>query len=187
MSLSGGGPIAIALHGGCGVLAPDELSEAEWAAARADIAAALRAGWSILRRGGRALDAVEACVLVLEDSPHLNAGHGAALNRAGDHELDAAIMDGANGAAGAVCAAHDQKPGPRSARGDGAGQRGPARRDSGRSFRRDRRPRRRRSILLYHAAPDRVACHDTGATAERRSPGRDRGRATWNSWRRGTG
>ena len=103
MSAVAEGPIAIALHGGCGVLARDDLTETEWAEARADIETALRAGWAVLREGGGALDAVEACVVVLENSPHFNAGYGAALNRLGEHELDAAIMDGANGAAGAVC------------------------------------------------------------------------------------
>ena len=99
------GPIAIGLHGGCGVMALAALPDADWTEARADIARALRAGWDLLRQGASAVDAVEACVVVLEDSPHFNAGHGAALNRGGVHELDAAIMDGATGAAGAVCAA----------------------------------------------------------------------------------
>ena len=41
----------------------------------------------------------------MEDSPCFNAGHGAALNVDGEHELDAAIMNGADLAAGAVVAA----------------------------------------------------------------------------------
>lgn len=94
--------ITIGLHGGAGALPRDQLSEAEWAQARADMKAALLAGWKILRAGGTALDAVEACVIVLEDSPHFNAGHGAALNADGEHELDAAIMDGATFRAGAL-------------------------------------------------------------------------------------
>lgn len=94
--------IALALHGGCGTLPVHELTEAEWAESRDHIADALRAGWDILRRGGRALDAVEATVVVLENSPHFNAGHGAALNAESEHELDSAIMDGATLAAGAV-------------------------------------------------------------------------------------
>ena len=98
-------PIAIGLHGGCGVMPRSDLPETEWAAAREDMALALRRGWSLLRDGASAVDAVEACVMVLEDSPHFNAGHGAALNRDGVHELDASIMDGATGAAGSVCAA----------------------------------------------------------------------------------
>ncbi len=93
---------ALAVHGGCGVLSPHELTEAEWASALADLARALAAGWAVLSRGGGALDAVEEAVVVLEDSPHFNAGHGAALNASGEHELDASIMDGGSLAAGAV-------------------------------------------------------------------------------------
>ncbi|GBQ95332.1 isoaspartyl peptidase/L-asparaginase [Gluconacetobacter liquefaciens] len=81
------------------------LSEAEWANARADIRKALEVGYTILSEGGSAVSAVEACVTVLEDSPHFNAGHGAALNAAGQHELDASIMDGATAQAGAVAGA----------------------------------------------------------------------------------
>ena len=95
-------PIALAIHGGCGVLAKLDWPEADWAAAREDLARSLDAGWAILDAGGSALDAVEAAVVVLEDSPHFNAGYGAALNEAGEHELDASIMDGATLAAGAV-------------------------------------------------------------------------------------
>ena len=79
------------------------MSEADWSESRAHMARALRAGWSVLRSGGAALDAVQAAVVVLEDSPHFNAGYGAALNDAAEHELDASIMDGATLAAGAVC------------------------------------------------------------------------------------
>ena len=94
--------MALAIHGGCGVMSPSSQPEAEWAEARAALAEALRAGWRVLSSGGRSLDAVEAAVVVLEDSPHFNAGHGAALNTEGEHELDASIMDGAGRLAGAV-------------------------------------------------------------------------------------
>ncbi|WP_027997887.1 isoaspartyl peptidase/L-asparaginase family protein [Sinorhizobium arboris] len=102
---------ALAIHGGCGVMAKLDLSEAEWIAARRDLGRALEAGYAILERGGRAIDAVQAAVVVMEDSPHFNAGHGAALNENGIHELDASIMDGATLAAGAVCASrHIRNP-----------------------------------------------------------------------------
>lgn len=97
--------LALAIHGGCGTLPKSEMTEAEWAQARADLASALRAGWAILTKGGTAVDAVEAAVRVMEDSPHFNAGHGAAFNTDGEHELDASIMDGSTLAAGAICAA----------------------------------------------------------------------------------
>jgi len=95
--------IAIGLHGGCGALAHDLQSAADWAESREHMARALRAGWSVLRNGGKALDAVQAAVVEMEDSPHFNAGHGAALTESSEHELDASIMDGATLAAGAVC------------------------------------------------------------------------------------
>jgi beta-aspartyl-peptidase (threonine type) len=95
--------IALAIHGGCGTLPKAEMTHAEWAQARADLAASLRAGWVILARGGTAVDAVEAAVRVMEDSPHFNAGHGSAFNADGEHELDVSIMDGATLAAGALC------------------------------------------------------------------------------------
>ena len=96
-------PIAIGLHGGCGTLDRSLLSDAEWTEAASIWPFAAR-GLALLAAGGSALDAVEAAVVVMEDSPHFNAGYGAALNEAGEHELDASIMDGASLAAGAVCA-----------------------------------------------------------------------------------
>ena len=95
--------IAIGLHGGCGTLAHDLQSRADWDESRSHLAMALRSGWRILQAGGSALDAVQATVVVMEDSPHFNAGHGAALTERTEHELDASIMDGATLAAGAVC------------------------------------------------------------------------------------
>jgi L-asparaginase / beta-aspartyl-peptidase len=99
------GPIAVGIHGGCGTYAAELLGTSEWAETRAALAVSLRAAWSVLSRGATAIDAVEAAVVVLEDSPHFNAGHGAALTDNGTHELDASIMDGATHAAGAICAA----------------------------------------------------------------------------------
>jgi beta-aspartyl-peptidase (threonine type) len=96
------GKIALAIHGGCGVMAKLDLSETDWRDARTDLGQALKAGWAVLSSGGTALDAVEAAVVVMEDSPHFNAGYGAALNTDGEHELDASIMDGSNLEAGGV-------------------------------------------------------------------------------------
>lgn len=102
---------ALAVHGGCGVMAREGMSDAEWTAARNDLGRALSTGYRILAASGRAIDAVQAAVMILEDSPAFNAGHGAALNENGVHELDAAIMDGETLEAGAICAArHVRNP-----------------------------------------------------------------------------
>ncbi len=65
---------------------------------------ALQAGWSVLARGGAAIDAVEAAIIVLEDDPTFDAGIGSHLNLDGRVELDAIVMDGATLKAGAVAA-----------------------------------------------------------------------------------
>ncbi len=65
------------------------------------------AGWRVLERGGSALDAVVEAVRVLEDDPHFNAGTGAALNRQGFPEFDAAVMVGDGLRFGAVGAVRD--------------------------------------------------------------------------------
>lgn len=90
------------IHGGAGRIDRDRTSPETDAAIRAALNRALDAGRDILSAGGPALDAVAAAVRVLEDDPHFNAGHGAALSREGIAELDAAIMDGATRRAGAV-------------------------------------------------------------------------------------
>jgi len=63
---------------------------------------ALAAGWRVLERGGRALDAVEESVVVLEDDDTFDAGRGSFLNRDGKVQLDALMMDGATLRAGGV-------------------------------------------------------------------------------------
>jgi len=93
---------ALVIHGGAGVIERGALSADDAHAIHADLDRALDAGHAVLIRGGSALDAVEAAVRVLEDSPRFNAGRGAVFNADGIHELDAAIMDGHTGRAGAV-------------------------------------------------------------------------------------
>ncbi|MBS0379969.1 MAG: isoaspartyl peptidase/L-asparaginase [Proteobacteria bacterium] len=95
-------PIAIAIHGGAGVIDPDKMTPDKAASYRAGLAAALDAGYAILERGGSSLDAVTTAVRILEDDPQFNAGRGAVLNQDGDAELDAAVMDGHGPRAGAV-------------------------------------------------------------------------------------
>jgi len=69
---------------------------------RATLEEAMRAGHAILAKGGTSLDAVEATIRLLEDSPLFNAGKGAVFTHEGKNELDASIMDGKTLKAGAV-------------------------------------------------------------------------------------
>ncbi len=75
----------------------------------AGVGNAVSAGSEVLRRGGAALDAVEAAIVVMEDNPVFNAGKGSSLTAAGTVEMDAAIMDGQNLSAGAVALLHNVK------------------------------------------------------------------------------
>lgn len=65
-------------------------------------------GLSILRRGGRALEAVVEAIVVLEDDPRLNAGTGSRMRIDGRIQMDAALMDG-DLQAGGVAAIEDVK------------------------------------------------------------------------------
>jgi len=95
----------LVIHGGCGTLTRKAMSDAREASFRRSLEAALAAGWAVLAAGGAALDAVLAANVVMEDDPNFNAGHGAAFNDQGGHELDASIMEGDRLLAGAVTAA----------------------------------------------------------------------------------
>jgi beta-aspartyl-peptidase (threonine type) len=93
---------ALVIHGGAGFVPKDSLSAADVRAYHADLNRALDAGNRILASGGSALDAVQAVVVTLEESPRFNAGKGAVFNAKGGHELDASIMEGHTRRAGAV-------------------------------------------------------------------------------------
>jgi beta-aspartyl-peptidase (threonine type) len=108
-ALADGRPTALVIHGGAGTISRETLSAEREAEIRRDLGRALEAGHAVLRGGGSALDAVSAAVVVLEDSPHFNAGRGAVFNAEGVNELDAAIMDGAGQRAGSVAAVHRVK------------------------------------------------------------------------------
>lgn len=95
---------SLAIHGGAGAAPRSETDAKADAAYRAGLKAALAAGSAVLRSGGSSLDAVEAAVRVLEDDPQFNAGRGAVFDAEGKNQLDAAIMDGSTGEAGAVAA-----------------------------------------------------------------------------------
>ena len=90
--------IRLAIHGGAGDAAKGADTRVHEQALR-EIASA---GHALLAAGKSALDTVEQMVMQLEECPLFNAGIGAVLNREGTPELDAAIVNGANRACGAV-------------------------------------------------------------------------------------
>jgi beta-aspartyl-peptidase (threonine type) len=90
---------ALIAHGGAGGDPDDKPTY------RQALGDALARGWAILRRGGPALDAVEATIQAMEEHPRFNAGYGSALTERGTVECDASIMEGDALQAGAVGAA----------------------------------------------------------------------------------
>ena len=97
---------AIAIHGGAGESEWEHMDAATAAAYHDSMAKALAAGSAVLKRDGKALDAVQAAVEVLEDDPLFNAGRGSAFAADGTNEMDAALMNGATLAAGSVASVH---------------------------------------------------------------------------------
>ncbi len=97
-------PASLIVHGGAWDI-PDEAVEA----CKVGCRRALEAGWAILSRGGHALDAIEAAIIVLEDDPVFDAGYGSHLNLDGQVECDAIVMDAATLRAGSVAGLHRVK------------------------------------------------------------------------------
>jgi beta-aspartyl-peptidase (threonine type) len=92
--------IAMAVHGGAG---PDsDYIKENISGYEEGLRNALSAGYTILEKGGAALDAVEEAVRHLENNELFNAGRGSAVNNKGEVEMDASIMDGKTVKAGAV-------------------------------------------------------------------------------------
>ncbi|MBW4443727.1 MAG: isoaspartyl peptidase/L-asparaginase [Plectolyngbya sp. WJT66-NPBG17] len=89
----------IVVHGGAKTISEDKV-----AANQAGCRSAAEAGWAVLHQGGSAAAAVEAAIRVLESDQTFNAGFGSTLNREGEVEVDAAMMEGATLGWGAVAA-----------------------------------------------------------------------------------
>lgn len=100
---------AIVIHGGAGAISKEMMTPGMDSAYRASLREALSTGKEILIAGGTALEAVENTIIVLENNPLFNAGKGAVFTHDGKNELDAAIMDGSDLAAGAVAGVTDIK------------------------------------------------------------------------------
>lgn len=94
--------ISMVIHGGAGTILKEEMTPDLEKAYTEGLRNALDAGYTVIEKGGSAMDAVKAAVVSLEDCPLFNAGKGAVFTKKGINELDAAIMDGRNLDAGAV-------------------------------------------------------------------------------------
>jgi L-asparaginase / beta-aspartyl-peptidase len=95
-------PIALVIHGGAGTITRQNMTPEKEKAYKETLTKALQTGYEILKKGGTSLDAVEATIRVMEDSPLFNAGKGAVFTHEGKNEMDAAIMNGQTLEAGAV-------------------------------------------------------------------------------------
>jgi len=90
------------VHGGAWAIPDDVVANHE-----NGVRNAMRAGWSVLERGGTALEAVEVAVVVMEEDDTFDAGRGSFLTRDGRVQMDALIMDGKTLRAGGVgCVEH---------------------------------------------------------------------------------
>jgi len=85
------------VHGGAWAIPADAADDH-----RNGVKKALEAGYAILERGGKSLDAVVAAVTVMEDDPAFDAGRGSFLTSDGRVQLDALLMDGGRMKAGGV-------------------------------------------------------------------------------------
>lgn len=95
-------PFSIAIHGGAGTIRREDLTPELEVAYLSGLEEAVNAGFGVLQKGGTAINAVKAAVVVLEDNILFNAGRGSVFTKQGLQEMDAAIMDGNSLKAGSV-------------------------------------------------------------------------------------
>jgi beta-aspartyl-peptidase (threonine type) len=94
--------ITLVIHGGAGTITRKNMTPEMEKAYTATLQKALETGYAVLKKGGTSLDAIEATIHIMEESPLFNAGKGAVFTHEGKNELDASIMEGKTLAAGAV-------------------------------------------------------------------------------------
>lgn len=90
------------IHGGAGTILQSTMTPEKEAAYKSALKNAIETGYQQIKAGKSSLDAVEATIHVLENSPLFNAGKGAVFTNNGKNEMDASIMNGANLMAGTV-------------------------------------------------------------------------------------
>ncbi len=94
--------ITLVIHGGAGTITRANMTPEKEKAYREKLNEALQVGYGVLKKGGTSMDAVEATIHVMENSPLFNAGKGAVFTNEGKNEMDAAMMDGKTLQAGSV-------------------------------------------------------------------------------------
>ena len=92
----------LVIHGGAGTISKSTLTPELEKEYKDALKEALKCGQDILDSGGLAINAVEAAVKYMEDSPLFNAGKGSVFNHEGFNEMDACIMNGKDLTCGAV-------------------------------------------------------------------------------------
>ncbi len=99
----------LVIHGGAGNITPAIMNKEQEAQYHEGLKEALDKGYDVLRHGGAAMDAIVMAISTLEDNPLFNAGRGAVFTKKGINEMDAAVMDGSNLAAGAIAGVRNIK------------------------------------------------------------------------------
>ncbi|MEQ8581828.1 MAG: isoaspartyl peptidase/L-asparaginase [Marinoscillum sp.] len=94
--------IAVVIHGGAGTVSRENMDSVTEVAYRTKLDEALQSAYTILEDGGSSCDAIQAAIVIMENSPLFNAGVGAVFTATGENELDASIMRGDDLNAGAV-------------------------------------------------------------------------------------
>jgi len=109
--LDGGGSPRIrwglVIHGGVGVIPPEEMTTELEADYLRVLTESLQAGFEAMKAGGTAVDGIVESIGVMEDSPIFNAGRGSNYTTDGVVSMDASIMAGKNLEAGAVAGVTD--------------------------------------------------------------------------------
>jgi beta-aspartyl-peptidase (threonine type) len=100
---------ALAIHGGAGTILHSSMTAEKELSYKKALEDAITSGETILIKGGRSIDAVEAAIRSLEDNPLFNAGRGAVFTNEGKHEMDASLMNGKDLTAGAVAGVQNIK------------------------------------------------------------------------------
>lgn len=93
---------SIAIHGGAGNIQKQFMNvslEKEYTASLKEV---IQIGIALLEQNKKAIDVVEHIITMLEDNPLFNAGKGSVFSHDEKNEMDASVMDGYTGMAGAV-------------------------------------------------------------------------------------